>query len=227
MEEIIDLHLNFFKEVETNVTISKFFEEERITILEGFQENVDLVRTFYQKYYSRHAERVVLCGINPGRKGAGKTGIPFIDFKGASRLLPNVKEEDWETSSQFVFSIIERMGSENFFKKVYLTNLSWYGFKKDRKNVNYYELPFSIQQYFIKNFIKEMEIVQPSLIVPLSKEVEATLNEMKAGGLLPYRIGKRLPHPYWCSIGNRANEYIMEYSQSLERLSGIRQLKTS
>jgi hypothetical protein len=227
MEEIIDLHLDFFKKAETNVAISKFFKEEKITILEGFHENVDLVRAFYQKYYSKPAARIVLCGINPGRKGAGKTGIPFIDFKGASRLMPNVSENDWESSSQFVLAIIEKMGIDNFFKKVYLTNLSWYGFKKERKNVNYYELPVSIQKYFIKNFIKEMDIVKPSLIIPLSKEVEATLKVMKEGGLLPYRIGKRLPHPYWCSIGNRADEYINEYSHSLERLSAIRQLTNS
>lgn len=45
-------------------------------------------------FYPTQEKRVVLCGINPGRNGAGKTGIPFIDFSGASHLLSGIGQND-------------------------------------------------------------------------------------------------------------------------------------
>ena len=34
---------------------------------------------FYNKYYNDQYDRTFLIGINPGRLGAGVTGIPFTD----------------------------------------------------------------------------------------------------------------------------------------------------
>ena len=42
---------------------------------------------FYLKYYSDNTPRKLILGINPGRHGAGATGIPFTDPK---RLVDNV-----------------------------------------------------------------------------------------------------------------------------------------
>ena len=38
-----------------------------------------IVEQFYQKYYNDNHLRIALFGINPGRFGAGATGIPFTD----------------------------------------------------------------------------------------------------------------------------------------------------
>ena len=38
-----------------------------------------LTEQFYPKYYNDHRPRALIFGINPGRHGAGVTGIPFTD----------------------------------------------------------------------------------------------------------------------------------------------------
>ncbi|MBV6655114.1 MAG: DUF4918 family protein, partial [Mameliella sp.] len=39
----------------------------------------DAMEQFYGKYYSDDRPRVAIFGINPGRFGAGVTGVPFTD----------------------------------------------------------------------------------------------------------------------------------------------------
>jgi len=193
--------VDFYNCLKDEADVWKALEQKDIQILDGFQNNIELVRQYYHRMYASRKERIVFCGINPGKNGAGKTGIPFIDFKGASQLLPGVNENSSENSAQFILSVIDEIGVQEYHNLVYMTNISWYGFSKDKKNLNYYDLPSSVQKTFTASFIAEMDIVQPKMIVPLSERVEKTLREMVADGKLNYPIAKRLPHPYYCSIG--------------------------
>ena len=55
-----------------------------IRIMNPFQENpvvLDISSTFYKKYYGDDQPRHLILGINPGRHGAGLTGVPFTDPK--------------------------------------------------------------------------------------------------------------------------------------------------
>ncbi len=57
-----------------------------------FKENPDALAissAFYKKYYDDHRMRRLILGINPGRFGAGVTGIPFTDTK---RLTEKCRE---------------------------------------------------------------------------------------------------------------------------------------
>src|SRR5690606_22771135 len=109
-ERIIQLHQDFYDQMNSNIETRNALKQEGITVLEGFANNIELVREYYQNFYAVKAQRIVLCGINPGRKGAGKTGIPFIDLKGASQLLSRELKRDQEISAQFVHSIIDAVG---------------------------------------------------------------------------------------------------------------------
>lgn len=82
-----------------------------------------------------------------------------------------------------------------------MTNISWYGFMKDKKMLNYYDLPSSLHKTFTASFIAEMDIVQPKMIVHLSEKIGKILQRVAAHGELAYPIAKRLPHQYHCSIG--------------------------
>ena len=220
MERIIQLHQDFYGQLNSNIETRHALKQEGITVLEGFANNIELVRDYYQNFYAMKAQRIVLCGINPGKNGAGKTGIPFIDFKGASLLLSRELKKDQEISAQFVHSIIQAVGSKKFHDQVYVTNLSWFGFIKGKKNLNYYDLPPALIPSFTDSFIMEMEIVQPKVIIPLSKKVEQSLHEMARSGKLNYAIGERLPHPYWCSIGERAVQYKDVYIERINDWGG-------
>lgn len=97
--------------------------------------------TFYGKYYAGGA-RTLLIGINPGRFGAGMTGIPFTD---PIRLKdPCGIDNPWparqELSSVFMYDMIRAYGGpSNFYGDFYITSVSPLGFTLDGKNLNYYD----------------------------------------------------------------------------------------
>lgn len=121
-----------------------------------------IVEAFYHKYYGDNEPRQFIIGINPGRLGAGLTGIPFTDTK---RLAdPCGIEVDafscHEVSSVFIYEMIAAYGGpEAFYRKFYITSVSPIGFVKEKKNgkavnYNYYDeksleraiTPFVIEQ---------------------------------------------------------------------------------
>jgi hypothetical protein len=218
MDRILQLHYKFFENIQSDLEIRELLQSENITVLDGFYKNFELVSRYYKMVYSSEASRIVLCGINPGRNGAGKTGIPFLDFESVSNLVPNINRSDKEQSAQFIKSIIDELGNETYFNAVYMTNLSWFGFVKNNKNLNYYDLPDPLPALFTESFISEMNIVKPKIIVPLSQRVEKTLKQMQKAGKLQYPVSSRLPHPYYCSIGQNAIKYKEVYVKMINEL---------
>lgn len=109
-------------------------------------ETMQLTSSFYRKFYNDNAKRVLILGINPGRLGAGATGIPFTDSK---RLISHCKMESsfalHEPSSVFVYKVIDAFGTtEEFYKKVFISSVSPLGFVKENAkgklvNYNYYD----------------------------------------------------------------------------------------
>lgn len=225
MEKIIDLHLSFLDRLGEKGDVLRELEREGISILPGFKEQAELVRAYYKKFYSKPGRRIVFCGINPGRYGAGKTGVPFIDFDGISRLIPGYGRQDKERSAQFMLSIIDQYEIGNFQDAVYLTNISWYGFLRNGKNLNYYILPRTVRHHFIESFVEEMKIVQPSFIVPLSEEVGRTLRQLVEEGQLDYPIAGRLPHPLHGSFPTNLKKTRMRYHKCIEQLTGLKRIR--
>jgi len=222
LETVIDLHVSFMERLARERFVLEELEQAGITILPGFAEQVELVRAYYRKYYSEDKKRLVFCGINPGQFGAGKTGVPFIDFDGIGKLMPGYGGDEQERSAQYMLSILEEYEAGAFQDAVYLTNLSWFGFARRGRNLNYYSLPRGIRHYFTNMFAEEMKIVQPSFIVPLSEEVGRELRHMKANGLLEFPIAERLPHPLHCSFPSNFEKSRDRYHACIEELTGLR-----
>lgn len=101
-----------------------------------------LVKTFLDKFYSDNKTRTLILGINPGRFGAGTTGINFT----ASRQLTqycgidnNLKQQS-ELSAEFIYEVILEYGGTNkFYSDFFLSSVCPLGFVKDGKNMNYYD----------------------------------------------------------------------------------------
>ena len=78
---------------------------------------------FYKKYYDDHQQRHIILGINPGRFGAGVTGVPFTDTK---RLfdecgLQFTGKATHEPSATFVYEVINAYGgTEKFYKNFFV-----------------------------------------------------------------------------------------------------------
>jgi hypothetical protein len=100
------------------------------------------MQAFYQKYFADDRPRTFVLGINPGRFGAGVTGVPFT---GPVRLrkacgIDHSFPAKGELSADFIYRWIDRMGGpETFYRDFYISSVCPLGFTKDGKNYNYYD----------------------------------------------------------------------------------------
>jgi hypothetical protein len=135
-----------------------------VEVLNPYQnkEVMEVCTAFYNKYYNDSKGRVMILGINPGRFGAGVTGIPFTD---PVRLenncgIKNSFAKKGELSSEFVYLLIDKMGGpEHFFRHFYLGAVSPLGFIKEGKNYNYYdshELTRALKSFITKSLIEQI-----------------------------------------------------------------------
>ena len=137
--------INFFGGLEFQGSLP-----DGISIMNPYRDNpviIPVISQFYHKFYDDTSPRYLIVGINPGRFGAGVTGIPFTDTKRLSEKcglsIPGVAT--FETSSTFVYEMIESFGGvEKFYKKFFISAVSPLGFtavsrKGTNVNYNYYD----------------------------------------------------------------------------------------
>jgi len=192
---------------------SSIFEKEDIKILDDFLDNWENVKRFNEKYYNGNYPKTVLCGINPGKNGAGKTGVPFLDFSSLSELLEGVNRTDTERSAQFFYNIVKEFGAKNFYKSFYVTNISWIGFIHNGKNVNYYMLSEPAKRFIYEMFSYEMSIIAPTKIISLSGEVTTTLNSLFKDTEID--ISTHLSHPNYCAFPKNYEKCKAQYIEVL------------
>ena len=117
-----------------------------IRVMNPFRENKNSLAVssaFYKKYYSDNKHRHIILGINPGRFGAGLTGIPFTDPKRlvekCGLLYPGPPAH--EPSSVFIYNMIDAYGgAEKFYGRFYINSICPLGFTIKNglgKEVNY------------------------------------------------------------------------------------------
>jgi len=143
-----------------------------IRIMNPFREHdnvMGIVEAFYHKYYNDNNQRHIILGINPGRFGAGLTGIPFTDPK---RLvnecrIPYIGKSSHEPTSVFIYEMINAYGGpEVFYKDFYINSPCPLGFtsmdKKGKEtNYNYYdskELAEAVLSFMIENIHKQIDL---------------------------------------------------------------------
>ena len=144
---LADRILGFNSKLEFNGTLPA-----GVRILNPYRDDPEVMRiseAFYRKFYSDNRPRRLILGINPGRLGAGATGIPFTDSK---RLEDPCGIDPGglvthEPSSVFVYRVIAAMGGpENFFGRFFIQSVCPLGFvrlnaKGNWVNCNYYDFP--------------------------------------------------------------------------------------
>ncbi len=101
----------------------------------------DTVAAFYAAYFNDTHRRVFLIGINPGRLGAGVTGIAFADTDALRAWnVPNDVPETRELSAGFISQVVDGFGGPTeFYRRFFLTSICPLGFVKDGVNYNYYD----------------------------------------------------------------------------------------
>jgi hypothetical protein len=88
-------------------------------------ETLKVMQAFYNKYYKDRQQRAFIMGINPGRHGAGITGIPFTDTKRLAHAcdIHMKSTHTHEISSVFIYDMIAAYGGvEKFYKKYFINS---------------------------------------------------------------------------------------------------------
>jgi hypothetical protein len=119
---------------------------------------------FYTKFYSDTRKRKLILGINPGRHGAGTTGIPFTDTKRLEEIcgirLDTARTH--EPSSVFVYNVIANYGGpDKFYRDFLISAICPLGFlrlnsRNNWVNCNYYEKDiWPVAKPFIVSCLKQ------------------------------------------------------------------------
>lgn len=141
-----------------------------IKVMNPFRENPDILkitRKFYDKFYNDNNKRYLMIGINPGRHGAGITGIPFTDTVRLRQYcgleLPDL--HSYETSSEYMYMMIEAYGGvKKFYSQYYIAAVCPLGFTRINKsgrgiNYNYYDdkkLLETVYDFILKSITEQI-----------------------------------------------------------------------
>ena len=168
--------------------------------------------------------RILMLGINPGRLGAGLTGIPFTDPVELELKcgIKNPFPKKSELTSTFIYQVIAAMGGPaDFFERYYISAVCPFGFVKNGKNLNYYDLPE------LKNLVEQKfpEWIAQQFKFGLSSEVCICVGEGKNFEFLTEMNRKHnlfdeivsLPHPRFIMQYKRKElkNYMKIYQQKL------------
>ena len=187
-------------------------------------ETQQCIHSFYSTYFSDRQDRLFLFGINPGRFGAGLTGVGFTDpvYLEERCGIPNAFPKRHELSSHFMYTMIDAYGTiDEFYRKHYITALSPIGLLKNGKNYNYYDDPATLQavEPFVVDCVEAQidfgAIRDRAICIGMGKNYRyfSDLNEREGwfDEIIP------LPHPRWVMQYKRKDidRYVEEYLEVL------------
>ena len=186
-----------------------------------------VMEAFYTKYYCDDHPRTLLFGINPGRFGAGQTGVGFTDpvlierVCGIANSLPKTRE----LSAQFICEVVEAYGGpEAFYGDFLFTTVLPFGLLKAGKNYNYYDDAATLA-YFEPLIV---DAVNTQMHYPNVNRRIASIGKGKNIAYLK-KLNRRygffesieeLPHPRWVMQYKRKEKvkHIKAYVETLTNL---------
>jgi hypothetical protein len=189
-------------------------------------EVMDVVKQFFNKFYADNRPRKLMLGINPGRFGAGITGVNFT----APRQLKDECgiDHSWgnssELSAEFIYEMINAYGgSKKFYSDFFIGAVSPLGYIKEGKNINYYDdkqLQKSVTPFIV-------ETIQQQLKMGLSNDTCFCIGGEKNYKFLTelnkkhkfFRTILPLAHPRFIMQYRRKkkDEYVKEYLDILNK----------
>ncbi|MBU3741812.1 MAG: DUF4918 family protein [Candidatus Kapabacteria bacterium] len=187
---------------------------------------VDVVQQFCGRYYTGNHLRLPIWGINPGRFGAGVTGLSFTDpyaLRHDLGLTTSI-EGRREPSADFVYRVIGAYGGPTaFYHDVYMSALSPLGFIKNGVNINFYddaELTRDIVPFVVESMRRQtaMGLRDDECIVLGTGKLKAFM-ERYVRAEMPYRTVHYLEHPRFIMQYRRrfVDDYVRTYVDVIRR----------
>lgn len=190
------------------------------------REVMKLVKEFLQKFYNDTNKRNLILGINPGRLGAGITGVNFTAPRqlAVNCGIPHSLGNSSELSAEFIYEVIEQYGGPAaFFGQWFLGSVCPLGFVQNGKNINYYDdkkLELAVTPFIVKSIEQQLSLgfnTDYCICIGGAKNYNflSGLNEQ-------YKWFKKiipLPHPRFILQYKRKqkDKYIEEYLSALQK----------
>lgn len=186
-----------------------------------------IMEEFYHRFFDDDQPRVFLMGINPGRFGAGVTGITFTDPIRLQEVcgIENDLDKKPELSSRFIYQMIDALGGpKSFYGKFFFSSVSPVGFVKAGKNLNYYDIPAlqrALETYMIDHMKEKISLFGDDRIafsLGQGKNFQYLQKINQAHQL--FQEIKPLPHPRWVMQYRlkRLDEFIGVYQKELSQV---------
>lgn len=185
-----------------------------------------VVNRFLQQYFGDDGSRKLLLGINPGRLGAGVTGVNFTAPKQLTEdcRIEHPFGKQTELSAEFIYTMINAYGGPTeFYKHVFIGSVCPLGFIKEGKNLNYYDdrdLQKAVEPFIVESIQKQLSFpVDTSTCLCIGGEKNfkflAGLNAKYRwfGNIIP------LPHPRFIMQYRRKqiDSYIKMYLDAIKK----------
>ena len=196
---------------------------------QGDAEVWRLLKFFYEKFYKDTRPRGLILGINPGRLGAGITGIPFTDAP-ALRQHCGIETslETREVSATFIYQVIEAYGGARaFYQDWFIGAVCPLGFVRRKAenrwvNYNYYDraaLEERLRPFIAEQLLRQREICgHPSRAIVLGsgKNYQYLQKRNQQEGWFDQVIP--LEHPRYIMQYRRKqmNEYLEKFVETLQ-----------
>ena len=188
---------------------------------------MELVKQFFNKYYQDDHPRMLMFGINPGRFGAGITGVNFTAPKQLKEFcsIDHHLKPSSELSAEFIYEMIRAYGGvKQFYRDWFIGSVCPLGFigSPGGKNLNYYDdkkLQKAVTPFIIECINKQVEMgfkTEKCICVGGEKNfkfLSGLNNEHKwFGEIIP------LPHPRFILQYRRKqkDQYIQQYLSAMK-----------
>jgi len=139
MENFADRLIRFYKQLQPPQNLPNGVE---VLFPLKQPEVMQVMTSFYKKYFDDIHPRRMMLGINPGRLGAGITGINFtapLQLKEACGINHPFGLST-ELSAEFIYAVMKHYGGvRTFYSHWFIGAVCPLGFIKDGKNINYYD----------------------------------------------------------------------------------------
>jgi hypothetical protein len=184
------------------------------------QETYQYAAKFYDKFYGDTHKRYICFGINPGRFGAGVTGVPFTDpiLLESACGITNDFDKKPELSARFIHEMIAAYGGVKlFFERYYISAISPLGYIREGVNLNYYDIKgfkSIFEQYVVEQIEKQIAFgihTEVAYSIGKGQNVKYLNHINKKYGFFKKVVA--LPHPRWVMQYRlkRKDEFIKEY----------------
>ena len=190
------------------------------------QKTLRLCGSFYRHYFNDDNPRTLLLGINPGRFGAGLTGICFTDpIKLENDCgIANDLEKKPELSADFIYRMIHAYGGPDpFYRRFLISAVSPLGFTKKGLNMNYYDDPGlqkAVTPFIVDCIRKQVDFgIRTDVCFCIGRGANQKFLESLNTRYGFFRRIVPLPHPRWIMQYRRKHlsQYIDQYVRTLNQ----------